>query len=505
MSFRIGIAQISSESNHFVPGFSELEFFSTTGYLLEGKDLLRLSSSDTEIGGFLSVLLRDKEVEVVPLIAARANSANPLSDRCYKYLKNQILNRLEHNPSIHGLLISNHGSMCVQSKYDPEGDLAQSIRKVIGAEAPLAITLDLHGNVTQDMVQASNLIIGYRTYPHCDAFKTGQKAAKLLMQAVRGQIKPVVALAQLPLLLTSFHASTEGNGPFAKLRKEADQIEQTHLKVLSASVFNVGSYIDVPEMGCSAVVITNNDKVAAKRCVKKLATQHWNDRESYEVKILEVENAVRLGQEIEGGPILFLDTADTTGGGAAGDGITLVKRLLELKIMELTLATVVDPETVHLCREHAIGSKIQIEVGHRIDSRWGQPLKTKATIMNRSDGRIRYQGGIFGGTEVSMGPSVVLKIESIQLLVTTYPTYEWAHEQYDSMGMYVEQAKFVCVKNMMNFRQGYADIMKAFFVVNLPGPTPTNMRLLPFRRITRPVYPIDEMPDVITPKVTTNL
>ena len=85
MSFRIGIAQISSESNHFVPGFSELEFFSTTGYLLEGKDLLRLSSSDTEIGGFLSVLLRDKEVEVVPLIAARANSANPLSDKCYTY------------------------------------------------------------------------------------------------------------------------------------------------------------------------------------------------------------------------------------------------------------------------------------------------------------------------------------------------------------------------------------------------------------------------------------
>ena len=125
--------------------------------------------------------------------------------------------------------------------------------------------------------------------------------------------------------------------------------------------------------------------------------------------------------------------------------------------------------------------------------------------MNRSDGRIRYQGGIFGGTEVSMGPSVVLKIESIQLLVTTYPTYEWAHEQYDSMGMYVEQAKFVCVKNMMNFRQGYADIMNGFFVVNLPGPTPTNMRLLPFQRIRRPVYPIDKMPDVITPKVTTNL
>ena len=141
MSFRIAIAQVSSESNHFVPGFSELEFFSNTGYLLEGEDLLRLDSSDTEIGGFLSVLLGDQEVEVVPLIAARANSANPLSDKCYTYLKDQILNRLEHNPSIQGILISNHGSMCVQSKDDPEGDLAQSIRKVIGSEAPLAITL----------------------------------------------------------------------------------------------------------------------------------------------------------------------------------------------------------------------------------------------------------------------------------------------------------------------------------------------------------------------------
>lgn len=502
MSLRIAVAQISSESNHFVTGLAGLDFFRTTGYLLEGPELLDLGRSDTEVGGFLSILQSEEQVEAVPLVAARANSGSPLSAECYRSLKRRLLEELRRNRPVHGLLLSCHGSMGVQGLDDPEGDLAAALRDIVGPRVPLALTLDLHGNLTRSMAQSADILVGYHTYPHRDAFRTGQRAASLLLRAARGQSRPALALARLPLILTSFNASTQGDGPFARLRRQADRMEQRRPEVLSASVFNVGAYIDVPEMGCSSLVITEGDEALAGAMARRLALQHWGERQAYRVETLTVADAVERGRRIQGGPVLLLDTADTTGGGAAGDSIALVRSLIELRVEESCLALVVDPRTVADCWHRKTGSRFPVAVGHRLDPPWGKPLAVEAVLRRKSEGRFRYRGGILGGTEVSMGRSVVLQAGSLQLLVVSRPTYEWADEQYRSLGLDPRRAKFFCVKNMMNFRVGYGPIMKAFFVVAVPGPTPADMGRLPFRRIGRPVYPLDPMPETVEPEMT---
>ena len=502
MGLRIAVAQISSESNHFVSGLAGLDFFRTTGYLLEGPELLDLGRSDTEVGGFLSILQSEEQVEVVPLLAARANSGNPLSADCYRFLKRRLLEGLCRNLPVQGVLVSCHGSMGVQDLDDPEGDLAGGLRDIVGPRVPLALTLDLHGNLTQAMVQSADILVGYHTYPHRDASQTGQRAARLLLRAARGQSRPAVALARLPLILTSFNASTEGDTAFARLRREADRMERTRPEVLSASVFNVGAYIDVPEMGCSSLVVTEGDEALAGELARRLALQHWEERESYRVEPVTVADAVERGRRIQGGPVLLLDTADTTGGGAAGDSIALARSLIELRVEEPCLAMVVDPQAVGDCWHREPGSRFQVEVGHRLDPQWGKPLAVEAVLQRKSEGRFRYRGGILGGTEVSMGRSLVLQVGRLQLMVVSRPTYEWADEQYRSMGLDPRQAKFVCVKNMMNFRVGYGGIMKGFFVVAVPGPTPADMGMLPFRRIRRPVYPLDAMPETVEPAMT---
>ena len=226
------------------------------------------------------------------------------------------------------------------------------------------------------------------------------------------------------------------------------------------------------------------------------------ERQAYRVETLTVADAVERGRRIPGGPVLLLDTADTTGGGAAGDSIALVRSLIELRVEEPCLAMVVDPQTVGDCWHREPGSRFPVEVGHRLDPQWGKSLALEAVLRRKSEGRFRYRGGILGGAEVSMGRSVVLQTGSLQLLVMSRPTYDWADEQYRSLGLDPRQAKFVCVKNMMNFRVGYGDIMKAFLVVAVPGPTPADMGMLPFRRIRRPVYPLDAMPQTIEPEIT---
>jgi microcystin degradation protein MlrC len=156
---------------------------------------------------------------------------------------------------------------------------------------------------------------------------------------------------------------------------------------------------------------------------------------------------------------------------------------------------VIDPEAVQACVHAGVGREVTVEIGHKLDPTWGTPLRVTGTVKRLSDGRFQYSGGILSGSWVTMGPSAVLGIGCIQLLIMTYPTYDWADEQYRAVGLDPQQAKFVGVKNMMNFRNGYKDIMKGFFVLDLPGPTPPDMRSLPFKRVSRPLYPFDDLTD----------
>ncbi len=490
MPLRIAVGQISSESNHFVRGLCELDFFRKTGYLVEGQDLFTLAGKDNEIAGALAILTQVANVEVVPLLAARANSSGPLSAVCYQTLKERLLAALRAAGPVDGIFLSHHGSMAAAHEDDPEGDIAAAVREIVGAHAPIVMTLDLHGNVTRRMVEHCTAILGYEHYPHDDVFSTGERGARLLLRAVRREIKPVIGHAKLPLILTAFNASTAGDGPFAQLMNQAKALE-TAPGILSTSLFFVGSYIDMPDMGCSALVVTDGEPDRAVQEASRFAQAFWAQRWAFTVDALNVAEAVQRGRAIKDGPVLLLDTADTTGGGAAGDGIGLVRGLLAVGVTEPCLAMVVDPEAVQVCLQQGIGREVTLDLGHKLDPRWGEPLHVTGRVLRMVAGEFRYTGGILGGSIATMGPSVVLAIGSIQVLIMSYPTYDWADEQYRAAGLQPENAKFVGVKNMMNFRFGYRDQLKGYFVLDLPGPTPADMRLLPFQRIRRPVFPLD--------------
>lgn len=489
-TLRIAVGQISSESNNFITHPAELDFFRNTGFLYERDELFQLAGTGGEVGGMLAVFANEPEVEIVPLLAARGNSSGPLSAACYGYLREHILAPLQAAQPVDGVIISHHGSMVTEDEDDPEGDIAGAVRKIVGPAVPFVMTLDLHGNVTRRMIKATNAILGYEQYPHYDVFSTGQRAAALLLQAVRGEVQAVMAHAKLNMIVTGFNGSTTGDGPFARLMRKAKELEKQS-GILTASVFCVGSYIDVPDMGCSAVVVANDDTALATDAVARLAGEFWDVRQQFQVEKLGVTEAVERGRAIAGGPVLLLDTADTTGGGAAGDSIDLVKGLLEAGVTEPCLAMVIDPQAAEVCHKAGIGQEVSLIIGHKLDPSWGAPLCLTGTVLRLSDGQFRYTGGILGGSEVTMGASAVLQIGSISLLIMSHATYDWADEQYRAVGLDPAQAKFVGVKNMMNFRHGYKDTMKAFFVLDLPGPTPPDMSVLPFKRVNRPLFPLD--------------
>jgi microcystin degradation protein MlrC len=486
---RIAVGGISLESNDFVPFTAELDDFTGAGFLLEGADIETLRDSETEAAGALEAIDAAR-AKAVPLLAARGVSSGRLSTSAYARLRGGLLSALESSLPVDGVFLFQHGSMEAVGEDDPEGDIAQAVRSLVGPGVAVAMTCDLHGNVTRRMVENLDVLVGYRHYPHDDTRDTGRRATELLLRAVAGDIRPVVAHAKLPLILTAFNSTTMTDTPYAQLLREAAWLEARD-GVLSASAFLVGSYVDAPGMGCSAVVVTDGDVALAATEAERLARRFWDDRRLYEVETASVAEAVRRGREIDGGPVLLLDTADTTGGGAAGDGIGLVRGLFEAEVEEPCLAQVVDPAAAVACHAAGAGAEVTLTVGHWRDPRWGRPLELRGSVRRLLDGPFRYSGGILGGVEVSMGPSAVVETGAISLLVMSQPTYDWADDQYRAAGLDPSHAKFVGVKNMMNFRFGYGGVMKGFFVLDLPGPTPPDMRLLPFSRITRPVFPLD--------------
>ena len=496
---RIGVGSIFQESNQFAATQTDLSLFRNS-YVHEDDALFQLAGAECEVAGILAVCA-EEGAQVVPLLAARSVSGGVLSDACYAYLKEALLARLRAAAPLDGLMLAMHGSMVTASQLDPEGDLLDAVRQIVGPDLPVVMTLDLHAHVTPRMVRQATALVSFTHYPHDDAFSTGERGASLLLQTVRGEVRPVMALAKVPIICGACNGQTSGDGPMAHLTRRARRLE-TQPAILSVSCFQVHPYNDLPGMGCGGVVVTDDDPELAACEAQALAAEFWTRRWAFETVLLTVPEAVARGQQVDGGPVLLVDTADCAGGGAPGDSVALLRELLALAVNEPAFVMVVDAAAAQACARVGIGQTVSLGVGYSLDPTWGQPIGVSGVVRRLSDGGFRYDGGLFGGAWASMGLSAVLQIGSIELLVMSQPTYDWGDEQFRSVGMDASRAKFIGVKNPMNYRRAYRDLMKAAFIVDTPGPTPAHVCNLTYRRMQRPFFPLDEeIPDLEIPVV----
>lgn len=498
-AMRIGIGSIFQESNQFAATQTDLALFRNS-YVHEGDALLQLAGTDCEVAGILAVC-EEEGAQPLPLLAARSVSGGALTDDCYTELKETLLARLRAALPLDGLILAMHGSMVTASQEDPEGDILDAVRSIVGPDLPIVMTLDLHAHVTPRMVRQATALVSFTHYPHDDTYSTGERGASLLLRTVRGDVRPVTALAKVPIICGACNGQTFGDGPMAHLERRARRLE-TEPGILSVSCFQVHPYNDLPGMGCGGVVVTDNDPALAEKEAHALAAAFWEQRTAFEVEHFTVAEAVARGRQVEGGPVLLVDTADCAGGGAPGDSVALLGELLALGVDEPAFLMVVDPAAAQACARAGLGETVSLQVGYSLDPNWGQPVPVSGTVRRLSDGSFLYDGGLFGGTWASMGLSAVLQIGSIQLLVMSQPTYDWGDEQFRSVGMDVRRAKFIGVKNPMNYRHAYRNLMKAAFIVDTPGPTPAHVRNLNFERMQRPFFPLDEeIPDLEIPVV----
>ena len=487
-----------TECNHLGGQPTTLERFSIVGELRRGDEILTMTSGG--MGGALP-LLRERDCEIAPLLLAETCPGAPLTRECYDTLKSDLLERLRAAMPVDGVTLSLHGSAAVDDEPDLEGDLLQSIREIVGDKVPIVASLDTHANVTARMVHFADALCAFATYPHIDGPDSGARATRIMLQILDGEARPTMALAKVPVLVSGVLGHTEGEGPFADVMRLAKKLER-QTGVLSTSVLLVHPYLDVPNMGGGGLVITDNNEELAQNLAREIACAYWEKRFDLEPEIWTPQAAIARGLGIEGGPIILSETADCAGGGAAGDSVHTLRALLELASHETALVPVADPEAVHLCVNAGEGAQVSLQLGFKLDPKWGEPLTVTGRVARVGDGHFVYDGGFWSGQHGEMGLCAVLEIGAIQVLITTNATYEWADEQFRAMGLDARTAKFVVAKNPMNYSLAYRDIARATFILDTPGPTPATLRGSRHKNVARPFYPVDEYIENLEPTIS---
>ena len=496
MSARVGVGGIFIECNHFTAQLADRAAFERSEWLT-GEALL---AKDTGvIGGMLSVL-RDAGCEPVPLFYASACPSGAVEAAVYDELKNELLRRLSDAGELDGVLLCLHGAGAAVNAPDLEGDLAGAVRARVGEGTPIVGTLDLHAHVTSEMLAHTDALLAWETYPHEDAFETGERGARAMTGILAGRLKPVMAMAKVPVLVSAIHGQTKPPGPFADVMREAKRLEGEGA-IFSVNPILVHPYLNMPDMGGGVLVLANDDESEAASLAKRLAKRYWEKRVELQPETVSPADAVRRGLQAKGGPVLLVETADCCGGGASGDSVHTLRALLAEAPAEAAIVPVVDPGAAHSAHSAGLGQAIRLRLGHQLDPQWGDPVEVEGVIVRLSDGAFVYRGGIWDGRAGDMGPTAVVAVGPIQIVISGNATYDWMTEQNDLLDLSPADCKFVVAKNPMNYQQAYAGMMKAVYVLDTPGPTPANTNALPYTAMSSGWFPAEPEHTIDEPEV----
>jgi microcystin degradation protein MlrC len=483
---RIGVASLTQETNTFAVGASTLEDFERNGLYLGDAAREHTRGSNTEIAGACEELER-AGAECVPIARAWAMSGPPLTATAFEQLASMLETEVGAAGALDGLVLALHGALCAEGAEHADAAIAARLRAQLGEAVVIGVCLDLHANVTGDLVAAADFVIGYRTYPHVDQAETGRRTARLVLATLGGRVRPTTALAKRPMLVPPETCDTS-TGPLGEMRAAADEVERAG--ALDASVFPVQPWLDVEDLGFSALVTTDGDRGAAAGAAELLADRAWAMRERFEPRLLgplEAIERVRRGAR----PGFVSESADSPTAGAAADSPAMVDALLRHGAGLTSYVTVVDRAAVAACFKAGTGGSVDVAVGASVDARFHAPVPLAGAVIALHTGPVTLAGPVWAGMSVSMGRAAVIRRGTVHVIVTEQPACTFDQAPFRALGLEPADADLIVVRSATLFRAGFAELMRDEpLFLDLPGASSPRFSRLPYERARRPLYPL---------------
>jgi microcystin degradation protein MlrC len=481
--YRVLIAECKQEVSSFNPVPSHYDDFTIT---FGDAIVAQHQGVQSEIAGALGVFDVRDDVRVIPTYSAQQmTSGGTLAAADFGRIAAEFLDSIRTAPEVDAAYFSLHGAMSAEGEDDPEGLLLAKAREALGERIPIVASFDLHGILTDRMLEHCDAIVIYHTYPHVDFVETGARAARLLLRLLEGQVRPVTARVFIPALVRGDELIT-ATGLFGGFIREAQAIEQS-AGGLSAGMFIGNPFTDVIDLGSNAVVVTDDNPARAKRAAMQLATGFWKVRERLQQPLTGLCDAAQIACNSPGTTIL-VDAADATSSGASGDSNAILRALLDAGYRGSALIPIVDAPAVRAAFAAGVGQTVRVTVGGALDPSRFPPLPITARVHLLAEGRFRNES--WGG-EWNAGPTAVLHAGVITLVVTSRPVHLFDRSLFLAHGQNPQYFDAVVVKSPHCQHHFYAEWAARMVNVDAPGATSANLGSLGHTRCRRPIFPLD--------------
>lgn len=484
---RIAMGGLMLESVSFLPLLTTLADLRAGE--AEGAAMLdRYRGTNTIPGGFIEVSEREG-VDVVPLVFTDGGAAGPATDEAFINYADRLCAGLLAAGPLDGVLLALHGAMTTPTRLDPDREVVERVRAVVGRDVPVAVALDYHANIDGHVLELADAVFGYHYSPHTDIATTGGRAALCLLRMIHEGVRPAMALRKPGMMVPSIFSAT-GIEPLAGIVQASVAMARPAPGFLDVTVFAGFSYADVPNCGFSVLAVAD-DPAEAHSVVDDLSTRIAALREEllHSDLVLDiktgVDRAVARAAERPGRPVVLLEHADR-----CNDSTYLLRELLRRGVTNAAVPYIWDPAAAEKAWRAGIGATVNIDVGGRSSSRAGGPVRLTGTVRFAGEKEYRTTGAYMNGRLVQLGMSAVLDVNGLVVSLVSRPALTVDEDPFVQFGMHAEDFAIIVLRSKTHFRAAYEPISDCILIVDTPDWGPADLTTLPYRQIRRDlVYP----------------
>jgi microcystin degradation protein MlrC len=488
---KVAIAGFLLESASLMPVLSTVEDFERTA--TRGDEIFRrYRGTNTVVGGFIEVCEREG-LEMTGIVYTEGGAAGSASDAAFDRYTSEICAGLAGLAGkIDGLLLHLHGAMVTESRVDPDLDILKAVRDVVGADLPVIVALDYHGNLDEGILAQATALFGYHKSPHVDMGHTGERAAHCMARVLKDQIQPVARLAKPGVMVPSIFSATDLT-PLRDILAEARRMESEAGGYLDISVFGGFSYADVPNCGFSVVAVSDRDPALAEQAVATLTRRLRAQRHAlYQpIPVYGLEEGVALALKkarTAGKPIVLLEHADRMNDSTYG-----LRELMRQGARNAAVPYLHDPVAAKAAVEAGEGARVKLEAGGRSSPEAGGPVTVEGVVRFAGEKEYKVTGPMGNGSLVQLGPTAVLELDGIVLWLVSHPRTAIDEDPFTQFGMRAQDFDVILLRSKTHFRAVYEPLAEEILIIDTPDWGPANLTAIPYRHVPRErTYPFTD-------------
>ncbi|MED5390974.1 MAG: M81 family metallopeptidase [Pseudomonadota bacterium] len=498
---RIAICGFNLESNRFASSCNRKDF--EEHMYFQGEDISCQARSDRPsihlgVCGFYKVMDDtyggSSGWEACPAVLIGSTPAGPVEKSFFDEFLSELRNDLKAIGPVDGVYICQHGGAIATHSHDPDGELFITVRDIVGPSVPVIATLDLHANVSEEMMEATDILIGYRTNPHVDLYERGEEAARSMLEMFDG-VQPTSYRIRLPLVAPSVTQLTAPGYPYGELIQRG----QTYVNdtVMNVTILAGFAFADTPKNGMTIIVTTRDDFKHAKESATELAVAAWLERSRYRPAMISLDEAVGLASETIQNPalpaLLFADPADNPGGGGRGNTTTILSAFLDAGIRDCVLAVFYDSAAVNAAFAVGEGACLPLTLNSAEDNQFSEPVEVTTRVERLSNGQFVGEYGMVAGKTVDTGRTAVLDVGGVRIVAISQRQQCLSTDYLTAFGIDPANCRVIVVKSRGHFRAGFEHLFNPdqIYEVDVPGLTSPNLATFDWQYLPRPVFPLD--------------